>query len=147
MYYSHNDFQQDIIKLTSDIITSGFEFDYIVGIVRGGAIPAVCLSHSLGIPMRVVSWSTFHKDQMREHALDIAEDICDGKRILLVDDILDSGRTMQELLDDWDCKQDNLKLAVLLHNTDQPIVPDFFGRRFRRAKSPDWIDFWWEQLA
>lgn len=145
MYYSSNDFLEDVDKIANDVITSGIEVDYIVGITRGGLLPAVLLSHRLDVPMRTVSWSTFHKDQMREHAYDIADDISEGKRILLVDDILDSGRTMAELLEDWGCVRDKIKIAVLLHNTAQSIIPDFWGRQFSRTETPDWIDFWWEK--
>jgi uncharacterized protein len=145
MYYSSNDFLQDVDKIAHDVIANGSEIDYIVGITRGGLLPAVLLSHRLDVPMRTVSWSTFHKDQMREHAYDIAEDISEGKRILLVDDILDSGRTMAELLEDWGCVRDKIKIAVLLHNTNQSIIPDFWGRQFSRTETPDWIDFWWEK--
>lgn len=145
MYYSSNDFLEDVDKIANDVIVSGIEVDYIVGITRGGLLPAVLLSHRLDVPMRTVSWSTFHKDQMREHAYDIAEDISEGKRILLVDDILDSGRTMAELLEDWGCVRDKIKIAVLLHNTAQSIIPDFWGRQFSRTETPDWIDFWWEK--
>lgn len=146
MYYSSNDFIDDVDKIANEVIVSGIEIDYIVGITRGGLLPAVLLSHRLDVPMRTVSWSTFHKEQMREHAYDVADDICEGKKILLVDDILDSGRTITELLDDWECGRDNIKIAVLLHNTNQSIVPDYWGRQFNRANTPDWIDFWWEKV-
>jgi hypoxanthine-guanine phosphoribosyltransferase len=63
----------------------------------------------------------------------------------LVDDILDSGRTLQELLEDWQCERNKIKIAVLLHNTDQKIAPDFCGRKFSRTDTPEWIDFWWEK--
>jgi hypoxanthine phosphoribosyltransferase len=145
MYYSHQDLISDVHKIADEIIADGNTYDYIVGIARGGLIPAVILSHYLDIPMRSVSWSTFHKDQMREHAYDIAEDIHEGKRILLVDDILDSGRTITELLDDWGCKGCPVSLAVMLYNTDQSIVPNFYGRKFSRTEIPEWIDFWWEK--
>lgn len=145
MYYSSNDFLEDVDKIAHDVIASGIEVDYIVGITRGGLLPAVLLSHRLDVPMRTVSWSTFHKEQMREHAYDISDDICEGKKILLVDDILDSGRTVAEILDDWECGRDNIKIAVLLHNTNQSIVPDYWGRQFSRTETPDWIDFWWEK--
>lgn len=145
MYYSSNDFTVDVDRIAHAVIKAGEEIDYIVGIARGGLLPAVLLSHRLDLPMRSVSWSTFHKEQMREHAYDIAEDIADGKRILLVDDILDSGRTIQELMEDWGCPRDKIKLAVLLCNTTQSISPDFYGRKFSREVNPEWIDFWWEK--
>ena len=147
MYYSFEKYSYDINNLVHQITGSGKFYDYVVGIVRGGAIPAVCLSHRLGIPMRTVSWSTFHNDQMREYALDIAEDIASGKKILLVDDILDSGRTMKELLKDWECNRDNIGVAVLIYNTQQELRPDFYGRSINRDTEKDWISFWWETDA
>ncbi len=143
MYYSVENFKEDADSLVKQIINSGEFYDYIVGIVRGGTIPAVYLSHRLGIPMRTVSWSTFHGDQMRESALDIAEDIADGKKILLVDDILDSGRTMRELLEDWGCDRSKVAMAVLVHNVRQETIPNFFGRTIDIETNTDWVEFWW----
>ena len=145
MYYSFENFKEDVDSLVNQIINSGEFYDYIVGVVRGGAIPAVYLSHRLGIPMRTVSWSTFHGDQVRETALDIAEDIADGKKILIVDDIIDSGRTMREILQDWECDRSRVAVAVLVHNIRQETTPNFFGRTIDRENNTDWIDFWWEK--
>jgi uncharacterized protein len=145
MFYSYQDFEVDCKKIANEIIMSGEQVDYIVGVVRGGVMPAVCLSHLLELPMRCVSWSTFHAQQLREHALDVSEDIEDGKKILLVDDIIDSGRTMEELLDDWEQPRDKILIATLVYNIDQSITPNFTGRSFSRNKMSDWIDFWWEK--
>lgn len=145
MKYTEADFLHDIDRMEHAIISSGKHYDYIVGIVRGGAIPAVCLSHRLELPMKCVSWSTFHADQMKESAWDIAEDIHDGKRILVVDDILDSGRTIKELLQDWEAKRDQIDIAVLVYNTDQQTTPDYYGRKIDKSKDPSWVTFWWEK--
>lgn len=145
MNYTYDKFVDDIDRIEKAVINSEKHYDYIVGIVRGGAIPAVCLSHKLGLPMRCVSWSTFHGDQMKESAWDIAEDISEGKRLLIVDDILDSGRTFRELLADWGAKREQIDIAVLIHNVDQSIVPDYCGRKIDKSVDPSWITFWWEQ--
>lgn len=144
VHYSNNDFIEDIDSITHQVLGSGKHYDYIVGVVRGGAIPAVCLSHRLGLPMKCVSWSTFHGDQMRESAWDIAEDIIEGKKILLVDDILDSGRTFKELFEDWGVEKSQVDIAVLIYNTDQGIVPEYYGRKINKSVDPSWITFWWE---
>ena len=144
MYYSFDYFKQDVDSLADQILNSGKFYDYIVGVVRGGTIPAVYLSHRLEIPMRTVSWSTFHGDQMRESALDIADDIADGKSVLIVDDILDSGRTMKELLADWGQPRDKIGIASLLYNPRQDVKPDFYGRILDRDSYTDWVYFWWE---
>lgn len=145
MNYTYDKFVDDIDRIEKAVINSEKHYDYIVGIVRGGAIPAVCLSHKLGLPMKCVSWSTFHGDQMKESAWDIAEDIAEGKRLLIVDDILDSGRTFRELLADWGAKRDQIDIAVLIYNVDQDIVPDYCGRKIDKSVDPSWITFWWEQ--
>lgn len=138
-------FSDDINNLIHQIVSKADPIDYIVGIVRGGSVPAVCLSHQLYVPMRNVSWSTFHSDQMKEHAFDIAEDVYEGKNILLVDDIIDSGRTMTELINDWDCKREQIKIASLIYNIAQPVVPDFYARTIDRNIDKDWVYFWWEK--
>lgn len=146
MFYSFENYSADIKKLLDEINTDGASYDYIVGVVRGGSIPATCLSYHLGIPMRNVSWSTYHKNQMKESALDIAEDIMDGKKVLVVDDILDSGRTITELIEDWGVRRDQFDLAVLIWNVGQDINPDFFARKIDRESNKDWITFWWENM-
>lgn len=146
MNYGFEMFREDIQKLLDEINQDGADYDYIVGVVRGGAVPAACLSYHLGIPMRCVSWSTYHIDQMKETALDISEDIDMGKKILVVDDILDSGRTLKELIEDWGVKRDQFDLAVLIWNVGQDINPDFYGRQINREDNSDWITFWWENI-
>lgn len=145
MNYSESNFTDDIDRIERHIINSGKHYDYIVGIVRGGVIPAVCLSHRLELPMKCVSWSTFHADQMKESAWDIAEDIHEGKKVLVVDDILDSGRTIKELLEDWGAKREQIDIAVLIYNTDQKTIPDYYGRKIDKSVDPSWITFWWEK--
>lgn len=146
MYYSYNDFSTDLKAVLNEINADGVDYDYVVGIVRGGAIPAACLSYHLGIPLKMVSWSTYHIDQMKESALDIAEDIADGKKVLVVDDILDSGRTLSELMEDWGVERRKFDLAVMIWNVGQDIMPDFYGRKIDREDNTDWITFWWEDI-
>jgi uncharacterized protein len=144
MLYTFDDYKKDVDLIIEQIQARGDRYDYIVGVARGGLIPAVYLSHRLGIPMRSVSWSTFHANQVREYAWDIADDIHNGKRILLVDDILDSGQTAAELIKDWEIQRDEIDMAVLIYNVDQNIIPDFYGRSISREVQPYWFNFWWE---
>ena len=146
MRYCFDNFKTDINKLIDDINGSDAAYDYVVGIVRGGSVPATLLSYHLGLPMRNVSWSTYHQDQMKESAMDIAEDILAGKKLLVVDDILDSGRTVKELIEDWGVERSQFDLAVLIWNEGQDITPDYYGRKINRSSDTDWITFWWEDI-
>ena len=48
----NNKFKGLILKICRDVSNSGWRPDYIVGITRGGLIPAVMISHYLGVPMK-----------------------------------------------------------------------------------------------
>ena len=92
--------------------------DYIVGITRGGAIPAVILSHLIDVPMRPLEVSLRDGGQCVSD-LGVAEDafgyvspeeqttlksrwdISKRKNILVVDDINDTGATFDWIKKDW----------------------------------------------
>lgn len=92
-------------------------YDCIIGLKRGGLVPAVYLSHKFNIPMYVADITNIKSngDNVEWHD-DILPEIEPGKRILLVDDILDSGHTMYDCI--WhystNCKVD---VAVLVAKT------------------------------
>lgn len=67
-----------VIRLSCQIPKG--EYNYIYGIPRGGLIPAVILSHRLDIPM------TSSLDELEGETL----------KILLVDDICDTGNTIKK---------------------------------------------------
>lgn len=81
-------------------IRSNTKYDTIVGIGRGGLVPAVIVSHSLGVPLVPVMWqkrdgNTQYEQVLREYVKGLSSDI--ENRILIVDDINDTGVTMLEV--------------------------------------------------
>jgi hypoxanthine phosphoribosyltransferase len=151
--YDYSDFRDGVEHIAKSIRDSGWTPDYIVGIVRGGAIPAVHLSHKLGIPVVMVAWNTRDTTIFdRESNCWIPEDLIDGKKILVVDDIVDGGDTIRELLADWQSSVaglgklpvDNLRVSAMYYNTAQDVVVDFYHRTIDRNEDPRWIVFPWE---
>lgn len=148
--YDYNDFRDGIAAVAEAVSASGWTPDYIVGIVRGGAVPAVYLSHRLKIPVVMVSWSTRDNFLERESNCWIPEDIVDGKKVLIVDDIVDGGDTIRELLEDWQksvrapLNKDNIKIVAMWYNTAQDIVVDFYHKTIDRNEDSRWIIFPWE---
>lgn len=145
-----------IHQIEAQIRESGFTPDYIVGIVRGGAIPAVLLSHRLKIPVVMVHWNTRDKGiDHRESNAWLSEDInINNKKVLVVDDIVDTGKTIEELFEDWSlCKEvgaeatlamDNIRVCSIIYNETQNIYVDYYARAIDRAHDDRWVIFPWE---
>jgi hypoxanthine phosphoribosyltransferase len=124
------DLKKLVAKLCRDISNSNWRPDYIVGISRGGLVPAVMISHYLNVPMKPLQVSLRDGGEcvsdcgMAEDALGypkqerIVEDendiasILDAagslleegenfKNILIVDDINDTGATFNWIMKDW----------------------------------------------
>jgi xanthine phosphoribosyltransferase len=162
---------QDLTKLVSNlcrqITLSGWKPDYIIGISRGGLIPAVMISHYLGIPMKPLQVSLRDSGDcvsdfgMAEDALGYPkqEKSIDCKNILIVDDINDSGATFNWIMNDWPsgCLPDdpgwefvwnkNVKFAVLIDNLSSKcrVGMDFVGLEINKSEDDVWVDFPWEE--
>jgi len=81
-----NEYEDLVRQLSLEIIASLVSYDYLYGIPRGGLVPATMLSHLLNIPV----------------ITHIEYDVLTDNRILIVDDIIDSGKTIQRFSDVFD---------------------------------------------
>lgn len=167
------EYQGLVGKIGRDILVSGWLPDYIVGITRGGCLPAVMLSHYLDVPMHTLKVSLRdHQDTesncwMSEEALGhprLESPIGDDsvfKNILIVDDMNDSGATINWIMTDWQSSalpdnpaweevwNGNVKFAVLFDNlaSNCKVPMDFVGEEINKDENEIWIDFpyedWW----
>ena len=132
--------------------------DYVIGLTRGGLIPANMISQYLDIPMHTL------KVNLRDHAytesnLWMAEDAFNmSKEILIVDDINDSGATLSWIKQDWQssCQPEhpdwnsvwnnNVKIATLFDNESSrsELTVDYSAVTINKAEDDVWIDFPWE---
>jgi xanthine phosphoribosyltransferase len=154
------DLQKTVNKICRDVTLTGWRPDYVVGITRGGLLPAVMISHYFDIPCNTLK-VCLRDNEETESNLWMAEDAFAGKKILVVDDINDSGATINWLLKDWpsgcfpnDPKWesiwgDNVRFAVLFDNlaSKAQVSADYVGEEINKAEDDCWIDFpyedWW----
>ena len=89
-------------KLVLDINKdTNWQPEYIVGITRGGNIPATIMSHMLDVRGEALKINLRDNGQFSESNAWMSEDAYNGKNILIVDDINDTGATFNWLMDDW----------------------------------------------
>lgn len=117
-----NQFKSLVTKICRDITLSDWRPDYIVGITRGGLLPAVMLSQYFDIPMHTLNVSLrdnqtdigpesnlwmaedafgYVNTEDREFTEGDASSIENCKHILIVDDINDQGTTLNWIMQDW----------------------------------------------
>lgn len=145
--YSKDWFDDDIGSLIKQL--KGHQFDMIVGINRGGCLPAVVLSHALKTPVTMIDYST--RDGVNVHPQSLYryfEQLSALYRhILIVDDLVDSGKAMLEVVKHARMFHD-VTVATLLHNTDVELpVNHHYGTAFSRKKDTRYFDFWWEEYG
>ncbi len=145
VYYTHTQINSYILNIARQMYTDNYRPDYIVGLSRGGLVPAIKLSHYLDIPMYALN-----KD---ESNLWMAEDALEGKNILVVDDINDTGATLQALKNDWRSNYGdwesvfgfNVKFAVCIDNDSSEQAVDYYGHSINKVENPEWCVFPWEE--
>lgn len=127
-----------------------FKPDVVVGITRGGLVPAVHASHYYDVPMRTVHISL--RDHPHSQSLDeVKEILLRGEKVMFFDEICDEGHTLRAIHDEimrgvpLDKVQHTLKYAVLVHNVaGTEFEPDYVGESIDKIEKPVWVVYPWE---
>ena len=128
-----NEINNRCVELADQIKKSGFNPEIIVGVARGGWIPARILSDLLGNTYVASIKVEFYKD-VAEPAKKpiISQQVStrvEGKRVLVVDDVADTGESLttvrQNLLSQG---ASQVKIATLHYKPKSILRPDFYVR-------------------
>jgi hypoxanthine phosphoribosyltransferase len=132
-----------LIKQSERICTSGFRPDIIVGVCRGGWIPARVLSDLLDNPnlANVGAESYLGVSKSKEPVLTqcVSTDVkC--KKVLVVDEIADSGKSLQLIIHHLQSQgAQEIKTATLYYKPTCAIKPDFYEK-----ETLNWVIFPWD---
>jgi hypoxanthine phosphoribosyltransferase len=123
---------------------------HIIGIGRGGLIPAVYLSHATGLPMLAVDYSSQSEELAADAIAKLAARTRAGQRLLFVDDINDSGRTighLRTMLAREGAADGAVRFATLIDNCRSQQRVEYAAHGIDRTVTKDWFVFPWEAMA
>ena len=141
-YYSYENFRDDTNLLIKNI--NSFNPEAIVAIARGG----LTLSHALAEGMNLREVQSIRTElydgtcKREEITLFASCDFVDKRRILVVDDIADSGETLRAVMKHLEEKFSNIefKSATLFYKQSSIYEPHFWIN-----EAHNWIEFFWEK--
>jgi xanthine phosphoribosyltransferase len=175
VYYKDSTVKSWLHDIIRAMNADNWKPDYIVGLTRGGLAPALMLSHYLDVPMHTLKVSLRDDVDGPESNLWMAEDafgyvpehdkiLADfdyslvAKKILIVDDINDTGATLNWIQQDWrdscmpmhdrweDVWGNNVRTAVMINNEASEFSDvDYVGLNINKFEEPIWCVFPWEE--
>lgn len=169
IYHSWQDVEHQTQEILRQIHLDSWRPDYVVGLTRGGLVPANLISQYLGCRMETLKVSLRDGSECESNCW-MAEDAFgypvhdpmasgDGrKNILIVDDINDSGATLNWIREDWmnSCFATspvwdgiwghNVRVACLYDNESSKSELDvsYSAITINKAAEDCWIVFPWE---
>ena len=134
LYVSWDEYHRLIERLALKVANSGWEFDQILCLARGGMRPGDVLSRIFDKPLAIMSTSSYRAEAGTiQGRLDMAKYITLPKgelagRVLLVDDLADSGVTLRAVVDRLRGRPAiaELRTAVIWVKGVSSYVPEYF---------------------
>jgi len=170
VYVSWTDVQRQTQEIMRQMHLDGWHPDYVVGITRGGLVPANLISQYLDCPMETLKVSLrdggtcesntwMAEDAFGHEVYDPMASSGGQKNILLVDDINDSGATINWIRQDWqnscfpndarwaEIWGNNVRIATLYDNETSAaeIYVNYTAETVNKVADPQWIVFPWEE--
>ena len=136
-----------ITQLGESILASRWQPTAILGISRGGLIPAAILSYMLDVRLIQAVRVQHYDDQ--DNRLESGPQFIEGpqpfasfnietQRLLVVDDIIDTGETLKLVLEAVQPHADEIKVAALYVRSNQKHSADWYWK-----VEDEWVVFPW----
>ena len=142
IFYSYDEFAIDAKKMAKQI-KDEFDPEVILAVARGG----LTLGHSLAVALNNRNLFTLNSIHYEDtNKLDTIQifnvpDLSKYTKILLVDDIIDSGESMVEIKRELLKRYPNLdiKIATVFYKEKALLLPEF-----KVKEANDWVEFFWD---
>jgi hypothetical protein len=141
---SWHDIEEQCRDIAKELKKRKVPFDIIVGIARGGWVPARILSDLLGndemYTVRVKFYKSVGETAERPLILHPTQFDITGKKILLVDDISDTGKSLAAAVEHLKKrKAGSIFVATLVKKPHSEFTPDLYIK-----ETSAWVIFPWE---
>ena len=142
IFYSYDEFAVDTKKMAKQL-KDEFDPDVILAVARGG----LTLGHSLAVALEnrnLFTLNSIHyEDTNKLDTINIfnVPDLSKYTKILLVDDIIDSGESMVGIKRELIKRYPNLdiKIATVFYKEKALLLPEF-----KVKEAHDWVEFFWD---
>jgi hypoxanthine phosphoribosyltransferase len=127
-------------KIYTNMLKDNYKPDCIIGLLRGGIVPARIFSDHFNILLDFFALDVKMYDginqRMEKAKIKAFDGDVKGRSILLADDIQDSGKTMEAVLEYL--KGENVTTATVFWKENSKTKPDYYAEI---AKENEWIVF------
>ena len=142
IWYKWKEMRRDVNSLCREILLDKFDPDVIVGLSRGGLTPGVMMSHWMEKPFKSIKASLRDFPEWEDYLPRKTDE-----RVLIVDDICDSGETFHKIREHINERKKNgvdVRFATLWWNNECNFEPHYYVNEIAKDSTKTWINFCWE---
>ncbi len=134
------------MDIAEEIAGDGYEPDVVVGVLRGGVVPAKLVADYLGVERMAVMEVKFYAGiGVRREEPVVTQPLTErlaGLRVLIVDDVADTGKTLAHVVNYVSLYGPaEVRTATLYVKPWARVRPDYYGE-----ETDAWIIFPWEKM-
>tara|TARA_B000000609_G_scaffold156655_1_gene149621 strand:+ start:1837 stop:2295 length:459 start_codon:yes stop_codon:yes gene_type:complete len=149
-YYSWDDVNGMMADITQQMATKMLKPHVVLGPGRGGFPIGVMMSHYFDIPFHGFEWQTRDGEVQNSNQLRQLLSKYNGKRVVIIDDINDTGTTLKGIHDIvvMEGMTDNVKYVSLFEKLSSEFSVDISAKELDEEEEKQWIVFpyeeWWK---
>jgi len=136
--------------VSAKVIESDYRPDVIIGMARGGWVPARLLCDGLGVKnllsLKTAHWGVTASQDSKARLIGSVGGDIEGKDVLIVDDITDTGESLKLAFEHaLSLNPRNLRTATMLHINHSAFKPDYYASEIPK-EGWKWFVFPWNYM-